>query len=125
MLGAPALEAGRGLALEGDDGEIIARPQHLAEMVVAMDAYLQALRHLTRQGVDSRHHLLALCQHRTGPIAIRRRHLIQSGLEHSKRVARFVRRALAVGVDIAAGERLRSKGGIPREPCQSSMLSRG
>src|SRR5216683_1543742 len=57
----------------------------------------------------------------TWPIAIRRRHLIQSGLEHSKRVARFVRRALAVGVDIAAGERLRSKGGIPRRLCQCSM----
>src|SRR5260370_26604042 len=113
MLGAPLLEAVSGLALEVDDDEIIARHQHLAEMVVAMDAYLQALRHLTRQGVDSRHHLLALCQHRTGPIAIRRRHLIQSGLEHSKRVARFVRRALALGVAIRARERLRSKGRVP------------
>ncbi len=68
-----------------------------------------------------RQHLLALRQNRAGPIAIGRRQLLQTRREHSQRVARFVQRALAVGVDVGAGQGLRSKGRILRRPGQCSM----
>ena len=65
LLGAALLEAVARLALEIDDDEVIARHQHLAEVVVAMDADLQALRRLARQGVDARQQLIALRQRQT------------------------------------------------------------
>jgi hypothetical protein len=40
-LGAPLLEAARGLAFEVDDDEVVVRHQHLAQVVVAVEAALQ------------------------------------------------------------------------------------
>jgi hypothetical protein len=121
MLGTALLEAVSGLAFEIDDDEIIALHQHLAEVVVAVDACLQALGSQGRQGIDARQYLIVLRQHGAGPIAIRRRHLLQTRFQHSKRVACFVNGTLPVGVDIGARQRLRRERRISRWLCQCSM----
>ena len=104
MFGAPLLQAVARLALEIDDDEVIAGHQHLAQVIVAVNAdFLARAASLPRRPrcafmICSRCASTALARSRSAAGT-----RIQVGRQQVQRAARLVERALPVGVDVGRG----------------------
>ena len=98
-----------GLALEIDEDEVIARQQHLTEMIIAVDADLGPLGLRGDRGSDALQNLVAGRKHGVGLVAVGTRELAQVTLQQAERILGLLGRAVPVGVEVRPRERLRSE----------------
>jgi hypothetical protein len=107
LLGAPLVERSTRFALEVDDHEVVARHQHLPQVVVAVHAdLLQAAFAAVAGAVDQRLQRAPCVEH--GPAGGTRlgRQRGQTGLQRGQRRVQILRQARALGREIARVERL-------------------
>ena len=101
LLGAPLLEAVAGLTLEIDDDEIVARQQHLTEMIIAVDADFVPGRRLGGRGIDAREYPSRGAS-TAAPCRAPTRQPLEARTEFCERAPGLVGRSLPVGVDVRA-----------------------
>src|SRR6185503_3457633 len=96
--------------------EIVLGDQHLAQVVVAVAAYLHARARRRRPAVDAREQPLALVEQGPGFLVRGRGQTLRRALQERERGARLFARALAARRDVLGAQRLGIERGVALAP---------